>query len=126
MRFFSKKAGIVPTDFRDGQTFPRRGRTPLGGFFWLARVADKGRASAAGTLHDYYYPCPIDRGMMAQWGMKPALFDEILRVSPDDAAVLKWAQANISEAKRDAANAWLLAEYIENLDRQDREEGVDV
>jgi hypothetical protein len=124
MRSFNRKADTVPTDFRDGRTFPRRGRAPLGGFRWLARVADKGRAAAAGTLHDYYYPCPIDRGMMAQWGVKPAQFDTMLRENADDAAVLAWAQANISEAKRDAANLWLVAEYLENLDRQDREEGV--
>jgi hypothetical protein len=114
----------VPTDFRDGRTYPRRGRTPLGGFWWLARLADKGRASAAGTLHDYYYPCPIDRGMMAQWGVKPAQFDAMLSANADDTAVLAWALATIPETKRDAANSWLLAEYIENLDRQDREEGV--
>jgi hypothetical protein len=114
----------VPTDFRDGRTFPRRGRTPLGGFLWLARVADKGRASAADTIHDYYYPCPIDRGVMAQWGVTPAQFDKMLRENADDAAVLAWAQANISEAKRDKANAFLVAEFLENLDRQDREESV--
>lgn len=116
----------MPTDFRDGRTFPRRGRTPLGGFYWLARLTDKGRASAAGTLHDYYYPCPIDRGMMAQWGVKPGQFDAMLRECPDDAAVVAWAQATVSEGERDAANRWLLSEYTENLDRQDREEGVTV
>jgi hypothetical protein len=124
MHSSSKEPGTVPTDFRDGRTFPRRGRTPLGGFFWLARVADKGRASASGTIHDYYYPCPIDRGMMVQWGVSPAQFDRMLRENGDDAAVLSWAQANISEAKRDKANAFLIDEYLENLDRQDREEGV--
>ncbi len=112
----------MPTDFRDGRTFPRRGRTPLGGFLWLARVADKGRASANGTLYDYYYPCPIDKGMMTQWGVKPVQFDAMLKERADDAAVLQWAQTTISDAKRDAANAFLLDEYAENLDRQDGEE----
>ena len=114
----------MPTDFRDGKTFPRRGRDALGGFLWLARVSDKGRASANGTLHDYYYPCPVDRGMMGKWGITPAQFDAVLRENGDDAGVLAWAQAHVSVAKRDAANALLLEEFIEDLEHQDLEEGV--
>ncbi len=62
----------MPTDFRDGKTFPRRGRESIGEALWLLRVADKGRAAAAGTIHDYIYPCPMDQGMMERWGITPA------------------------------------------------------
>src|SRR5579885_2946608 len=57
----------MPTDFRDGKTFPRRGREAIGDALWLLRAADKGRAAAAETIADYIYPCPMDQGMMERW-----------------------------------------------------------
>lgn len=114
----------MPTDFRDKQTFPRRGRLPLGGFLWLLRAFDKARAHANNTIDDYIYPCPIDQGMMERWGVTPAEFDILARSCADDASLLRWAQANISEEARERANSWLVVEKFENLDRQDREEGA--
>ena len=114
----------MPTDFRDGRTFPRRGRTPLGGFLWLARVFDKGRASVAGTIHDYIYPCPLDQGVFKHWGITDAEFDEAMRASKDDAALLAWIGSKVSMQRRDAANEWILREKSQSLDRQDREEGA--
>jgi hypothetical protein len=112
----------MPIDFRDGKTFPRRGRTSLGGFLWLARVFDKGRAAAAGTIHDYIYPCPMDVGVFKRWGVSAEAFDEALRRSKDDNAILTWIKSKVTDAGRDAANEWLLREKRENLDRQDGEE----
>ncbi len=114
----------MPTDFRDGLTFPRRGRQPLGRFLWLARVFDKGRASANGTIHDYIYPCPMDRGVFDRWGITSDDFDKALREHRDDQAILNWARANILENAIEATNTWLLNEKSQNLDNQDREEGV--
>jgi len=112
----------LPTDFRDGKTFPRRGRLPLGQFLWLARVFDKAHASAAGTIHDYIYPCPMDVGMMERWGITPADFDRAIQEDRDDNAILRWAQSTIKKAAIDPANSWLVVEKFENLERQDREE----
>lgn len=112
----------MPTDFRDGSTFPRRGRVPLGRFLWLARVFDKARASAAGTIHDYIYPCPMDLGMMERWGITPADFERAVQKNRDDEAILRWAQSTINDAAIDTANSWLVVEKFENLDRQDLEE----
>ncbi len=114
----------MPTDFRDGLTFPRRGRQPLGRFLWLARVFDKGRASANGTIHDYIYPCPIDRGVFERWGITSDDFDKALREHRDDQTILNWARVNIPENAIETANTWLLNEKSRNLDNQDREEGV--
>ena len=113
----------MATDFRDGKTFPRRGREPMGGFLWLARVYDKGRAAKAGTIHDYIYPCPMDKGMFSRWGISVGDFEDALLTCSDDAALLRWAQQRIDAAKRDAANHWLLTEKKPSLDRQDSEEG---
>jgi hypothetical protein len=114
----------MPTDFRDGKTYPRRGRDEYGGYLWLLRVADKARAHLAGTIYDYIYPCPMDKGVFERWGVTPAEFEAALRSHADDASLLEWARATISDEKRLAANAWLLNEKVANLDRQDSEEGV--
>ncbi|MGR4065954.1 MAG: DUF5069 domain-containing protein [Vulcanimicrobiaceae bacterium] len=114
----------MPTDFRDGKTFPRPGRLRMGQFMWLARVFDKARASADGTIHDYIYPCPMDRGMFDRWGITSRDFDRAIATHRDDDAILAWAQSTVSDDGIQRANAWLVKEKVENLDRQDREEGV--
>jgi hypothetical protein len=114
----------MATDFRSGKDFPRRGRDEFGGFLWLLRVADKARAAAAGTIHDYIYPCPMDKGVFERWGITAAQFDEAIVTRRTDDAILAWVKEHVSAQKRDAANAWLEGEKSANMDRQDREEGV--
>lgn len=111
-------------DFRDGQHFPRRGRLPAGSFLWLLRVFDKARASMNGTPGEYYYPCPIDRGMLEHWGVNRSEFEAATLEHPDDEAILSWARSTIPRAAMERANSWLVVEKFENLDRQDREEGA--
>ena len=117
---------MVPmgTDFRSGHDFPRRGRDELDGFLWLARVFDKARAAQNGTIHDYIYPCPIDRGVFERWGISSAEFDAALDTCTTDDQILAWVSARVSPAQRDAANAYVLVERKHNLDKQDVEEGV--
>jgi Domain of unknown function (DUF5069) len=114
----------MATDFRDGKTFPRRGREEFGGFMWLLRVADKARARAAGTIFDYIYPCLMDKGVMSRWGITPEQFDDALPRHVTDEAILGWLKARVSDAGRLAANQWLTETKSENLDRQDAEEGA--
>ena len=116
----------MPTDFRDGKTFPRRGREAIGEALWLLRASDKGRASAAGTLYDYVYPCPMDRGMIERWGMSTGEFDEALRQNPTDEQLYAWFARRVTPAEVRSANEWLLSERSENLDRQDAEEAATV
>lgn len=115
--------GRMPTDFRDGKTFPRRGRESIGDALWLLRASDKGRASAAGTIHDYIYPCPMDMGMMERWGIEPAEFNEALKQHATDELLHAWFKERVRPEHVEAANAWLLSERSANLDRQDAEEG---
>jgi hypothetical protein len=114
----------MATDFRDGKTFPRRGRDEYGGFLWLLRVSDKARAAAAGTIHDYVYPCPMDRGVFERWGITSDEFDDAIRRHRSDEAILAWLKERVGNAPRDAANQWVGVEKASNLDRQDAEEGV--
>jgi Domain of unknown function (DUF5069) len=112
----------MATDFRDGKTFPRRGREAIDGVLWLARVSDKARAAAAGTIFDYIYPCPMDKGVMERWGITPDEFNAAIKAHTTDAELLQWLRARTTDAKVASANRWLVKEKIENLDRQDAEE----
>ncbi len=114
----------MATDFRDGKTFPRRGRDTLGGAMWLRRVFDKARANANGTIHDYIYPCPMDKGVLERWGVTPGEFDAAIKTQTTDEQILEWLNARATPQQIDAANAWLVNEKTENLDRQDSEEGA--
>ena len=114
----------MPTDFRSGKVFPRRGREELGGYLWLVRVFDKARAARDGTIHDYIYPCPMDRGVFDRWGITSNAFDAAIATRDTDDEILTWVQARVPEARRDAANDWVLNEKAPSLNKQDAEEGV--
>ncbi len=112
----------MPTDFRDEKTFPRRGREAIGDALWLLRAADKGRASAGGTIHDYIYPCPMDMGMLERWKISRAEFDRALQEHPTDESLHAWFTARVNPDDVRAANQWMVDERSANLDRQDAEE----
>jgi hypothetical protein len=114
----------MTTDFRDGKTFPRRGRTAIGSALWLARVGDKARAAAAGTIHDYIYPCPMDQGVFARWGISAQEFEDALERHGDDEALRAWLTARVAPERIEEANRWLVDEKSANLDRQDAEEAT--
>lgn len=97
----------------------------MDGVLWLARVYDKARAAAEGTIHDYIYPCPMDKGVMEHWGITPDEFNAAIAQHPkDDAGILRWLRGRASGEKIEAANMWLTHDKVENLDRQDAEEGA--
>ena len=116
----------MATDFRSGHDFPRRGRDSIEGFLWLARVYDKARAARDGTIHDYIYPCPMDRGVFDRWGVTARVCEAALETCTTDAQIAAWLRARVSDAKREEANRWLLEEKSANMDRQDAEEGAAV
>ena len=114
----------MATDFRSGKDFPRRGREDYGGFLWLLRVFDKARAAAAGAIHDYIYPCPMDKGVFERWGVTSEQFDAALKTHTTDEAILAWLRERVRDRQREAANTWVTVEKAANLDRQDAEEGA--
>ena len=111
------------TDFRNGRDFPRRARYEIERFLWLARVFDKARAAQDGTIHDYVYPCPMDRGVFDRWGITSRAFDAALDSCDTDDEILAWIRARVTDERRDDANRWLREEKAANLDRLDAEEG---
>jgi hypothetical protein len=124
LRTLERSKVYVATDFRSGRDFPRRGRENIGGYLWLARVFDKARAHRDGTIHDYIYPCPMDRGVFDRWGITSRVFDAALDTCATDDEILGWLRARVPSDRRDTANRWLIDEKSTSLDRQDAEEGV--
>ncbi|HEY5096288.1 MAG TPA: DUF5069 domain-containing protein [Candidatus Eremiobacteraceae bacterium] len=113
----------MSTDFRDGKTFPRRGREALGESLWLARVFDKARAKANRTQDGYIYPCPMDRAMMRHWGIGPSDFTTAIGTHSTDDQILAWLSQRVTPDRMQTANAWMLRQ-TDSLDRHDAEEGV--
>ena len=64
-----------------------------GGYAWLPRMTDKARASRAGTLGQFIYPCPIDRACLGRLGIDPDTFADIAEGAPNDEAVLASLEA---------------------------------
>ena len=85
-------------------------------------MSDKARAAKAGTIHDYVYPCPMDRGVLQRWGVSVGEFEDALAHNQSDDAMYGWLTSRASSTQIESANRWLVDEKRENLDRQDREE----
>jgi len=96
----------------------------MGDYLWLARVFDKARAAANGTIHDYIYPCTLDQGVFERWGIDAAQYDAAVPQNTTDDGILAWVRAHVNATQRDAANRWLLDEKQASLDKQDAEEGA--
>lgn len=63
---------------------PRGRDVVIGDVPWLARMADKARAKAEGTIGEYIFPCPIDQRLLEEAGMKPDEFVQIVVEAQDD------------------------------------------
>lgn len=72
----------------DMSEFKPRGRdVVIGGVPWLARMTDKARAKADGTIGDYIYPCPMDQKLLAAAGIGADEFLEMATTISDDEAL---------------------------------------
>ncbi len=60
--------------------------------------------------------------MLQRWGLSPVQFDEAVKKFASDDEVLGWLESSALSGAADAANEWLIQTWLENLDRQDREE----
>ncbi|HOB09214.1 MAG: DUF5069 domain-containing protein [Limnochordia bacterium] len=72
---------------------PRDGNIALGGMPWLARMIDKARAKADGTIGDYIYPCPRDQELLKKLGLTADEFMEIVLNSRDDQEIVEKVKA---------------------------------
>ena len=74
--------------WRDGEWKPRPRERVIGGIEWLARMSDKARAKAKGTIGDYIYPCPADKRLLGALEVDPETFlDLATKAGTDDELV---------------------------------------
>jgi Domain of unknown function (DUF5069) len=72
--------------------YPRSVKERLGGYVHLARMIDKVRAKAAGTLGDYIYPCPLDVRLLEFLGIAADDFIEAVN-GRGDGEILAWVRS---------------------------------
>lgn len=87
------------------KNYPRSPRERLGGYLHLARMIDKGRAKAAGTLGEYIYPCPLDRSLLEFLEISPDDFYEVVKAR-DDLEVLGWVKKKAESRNREEIENW--------------------
>jgi hypothetical protein len=104
-------------------TPPRSGRTMLGRYAWLARLADKARADHAGTEGEYIAYCGLSTGFLDRAGVSVDDFDKLITDGASDADLTKYFDEHVSDAQREAANRYVLEDMKSHLDEQDAEEG---
>ena len=76
---------ISKTKFPDlTKTYPASPREVVAGFVHLARMRDKARAKAGGTLGEYHYPCPLDQSLLGFLGITPEAFEASARTMDND------------------------------------------
>ncbi|MGI8423682.1 MAG: DUF5069 domain-containing protein [Chloroflexota bacterium] len=82
-----------PNDTWDGawvetEWKPRPRPRTIGEVEWLARMSDKARAKAKGTIGDYIYPCPADKKLLDALELDPDTFQKLaVAASGDDELV---------------------------------------
>ena len=102
---------------------PRSGKETLGRYAWLARLADKARAEAAGTNGEYVAYCPMSMGFLNRAGVDKEDFDRLIRQDASDEALIHYFDRHVSDEQRESANRYVLDEHRSNIEEQDREEG---
>ena len=68
----------------DNEWKPRPRTRVVGDIEWLARMSDKARAAAKGTIGAYIYPCPADKKLLAALELDPDTFQQIATKANND------------------------------------------
>jgi len=78
---------------------PRSARDRFAGLVMLGRTTDKARASNAGTLGDYDFGCPMDRGVLSFVGIEPAEYAQRVAELNADARIEAWVRDSYLDRK---------------------------
>lgn len=85
--------------------FPRSPKEKLGDYLHLARMTDKARATAAGTIGEYIYPCPLDQSLLDFLGVNSDAFYKAAE-ERDDQGILHWLKENARPKDQDEMQDW--------------------
>ncbi len=67
----------------------------LGGYAWLARLADKARAEQAGTEAEYVAYCRLTQGFLQAAGVSDEDFEQLVRNGASDADLVKYFDEHV-------------------------------
>jgi hypothetical protein len=73
---------------------PHSPRERIAGFAIARRTVDKCRASAAGTLGEYHYDCPLDKMLFSFKGITGEQFKAAVQTARSYEDIGAWLQAN--------------------------------
>ncbi len=79
---------------------PRDSNFLIGDTPWLARMSDKARAKAAGTIGDYIYPCPIDNQLLRKLGIGADEFMQLAVDNPTDEGLVQALQQRVRQGPK--------------------------
>ncbi len=88
------------------RSFPRSPKDKLAGLVHLPRMLDKAHAFNAGTLGEYYFPCPLD-DIILEFLQTDSQSLAKMVAEKSEAEIASWAQnryANRSEEEVEAVN----------------------
>jgi hypothetical protein len=87
------------------RVYPRSPKQLLGGYAHLARMLDKARAKAAGTLGEYIYPCPLDQALLEFLGLDADAVFDVAEQGTDD-EVVRWVRERATPRSAQDIAAW--------------------
>ena len=85
--------------------FPRSPKERLGPYAHLARMIDKARAKAAGTIGEYIYPCPLDRALLDFLAINDEALGEAAKVRTDE-NMLRWVLEHAKAHSPEEIQEW--------------------
>lgn len=101
--------------------FPESPKILTAGYCHLARMRDKARAKAAGTLGEYIYPCPLDQKLLGFLEIAPEVFYEAAQNS-DDKELEAWVKKNAKSRPESEIRSWSEAFLVAKPDAPEKKE----
>ncbi|MEY4407255.1 MAG: hypothetical protein RL345_1721 [Chloroflexota bacterium] len=95
--------GVVDNEWK-----PRPRGWMVGDLEWVARMSDKARAQANGTIGEYIYPCPADKRCLEALELDPEAFKAIAVAAHGDDDLLH-AVKSASPAIREGRHEFSIA-----------------
>jgi len=85
---------------------PTSPRVRTGGYVFLARMTDKGRADIAGTVGGYHFDCPLDNYLFGFKDVAGADVRKLLEKGATNDEVAAWLDANGTPKTAEEVSGW--------------------
>ena len=86
------------------RSFPRSPKVKLAGLVHLPRMLDKAHAFNAGTLGEYYFPCPLDDIILKFLQTDSQSLAKMV-TQKSEAEIASWAQSRCENRSREEVDA---------------------